>query len=192
MTRKWMLGLAGAALALAVFAFWLRDAIHALVVVPLAYLLWELSVVYAFIPGQLIWAGLLILVLMAMIASFLPQGRLSPVRERARKPAAGQIEALSGWMVKARRGTYFKWRIANRLGRIMRQMSEGPAAGSRLSSADAALDGYLEAGLNGSFMDYPPPANPFAAPTPTPLDLDPRLALDYLESQMEQTRGRHA
>jgi hypothetical protein len=192
MSRRRLLLLAGLMMMAAVLAYWLRDVMHARLVVPLAYLYWELTVVYAFIPGRMIWIALLIVVLTAMLASFIPRGRRAQPRASRLKPAPGPIESLAALLVKARRGIYFKWRIANRLSRLLRQISAGPETAGITRSGNAALDRYLDAGLNGTFMDYPPPAGRWARAAPTPLDLDPQIAIDHLESQMEQTRGRHA
>jgi hypothetical protein len=65
-----------------------------------------------------------------------------------------------------------------------------PPAREGEGSGNEAVERYLEAGLNTSFVDYPSPKR-FQHSAPTPLDLDPQEAIAYLESQMELSRGRH-
>jgi hypothetical protein len=183
-----------------ILAFFLRDVIYHLVIVPLAYLYWLARFYYTAVPQVLLWTVLLFILILTSLPNFVPEWRSSRRREEKRKRMRGQIEALAEWMVRGRRGTYFKWQIANRLGRIARgwgNMSEqrgdlmlfAPAREGE-GSGNEAVERYLEAGLNTSFADYPRPKR-FQHSVPTPLDLDPQEAIAYLESQMELSRGRH-
>jgi hypothetical protein len=183
-----------------VLAFFVRDVIYHMVVVPLAYLFWLARFYYSAVPQLLLWTLLLVILFITSAPHFVPELRPSRRREGKRRHMQGQIETLAVWMVRARRGTYFKWQIANRLGRIARErrdMSErrggfvlSASAREGEGSGNEAVERYLEAGLNTSFVDYPRPKR-FQHPTPTPLDLDPQEAIAYLESQMELSRGRH-
>ena len=200
MTRSRYFLLAGLMFVSIVLAFFLRDLIYHTVVVPLAYLLWLARFYYSSVPQLLLWTLLLVILFVTSVPSFVPELRPSRRREERRRRVQGGIETLAAWMVRARRGTYFKWQIANRLGRIARgwrDMSErrgelllpAPARGGE-GSGNEAVGRYLQAGLNTSFVDYPRPKR-FRHPAPTPLDLDPQEAIAYLESQMELSRGRH-
>jgi hypothetical protein len=116
--------------------------------------------------------------------------------ELLRKPVSGPIESLADWMVRAPSGTYFKWLVAQRLGKLSRGLiafqtrAELKEGGARLDAPGwnppGEVKAYLESGLNGSFADFPRPRWPFQKPKPTPLDIDPVAAIDYVESKAEK------
>jgi energy-coupling factor transporter transmembrane protein EcfT len=190
-SRRALALLAGMLVISLVLAFFLRDVVYATVIVPVAYLLWVGRYYYFAIPQLFLWVILLIIIFITVIWNFLPEPRSSKRKPLKSRPAAGQVEALSEWILKSRKGNYFKWQLANRLGRISRRLAE--TSGDQLGSdpRNEAVDKYLDAGINYSFVDFPSPRNRFHRKEPTPLDLDPKEVVDYLESQMEQRRGRH-
>ena len=168
-------------------AFFLRDAVYQMVVVPLAYVIWIVQFYYSAIPQWALWTALLTLLFLAVLWSLIPE--VAPARRRdvLRTPPEGQVEALAVWIRKSRGGNYFKWQLANRLGRIARGLGQSAGSGGRFPSADAAVERYLDAGLNHSFVDFPSPRNRFQPAPKTPLDVDPNQVADYLEAQMEKT-----
>jgi hypothetical protein len=126
---------------------------------------------------------------------------LRPTRrkEPKSKPRRGQVEDLAVWLGRAKGGMYFKWLIANRLGKLAYQMLLHRESG-RSRSVFAPLAGtdwepsrdlqtYLETGLHGSFSDFPT-ARRFSLPSKTPLDHDIGDAVEFLESQMENLESR--
>ena len=173
----------------AVLGYVLRDLIYQLVVVPLAYLVWLLSFYYSAIPQWIIWTLLLVILLVGVMWSLLPSAPVRGRREVLRRASEGEVEALVIWMNKARHGNYFKWQLANRMGRIVRRL--GDLSGGRVASpSDEAVEKYLDAGLNYSFVDFPTPRNRFAPAAKTPLDADPKRVVEYLESLMEKSSDR--
>jgi hypothetical protein len=113
----------------------------------------------------------------------------------------GQVEDLVHWLQKADRGTYFKWLVANRLGKLAHQMLLHRESG-RLRSVFAPLVGpdweprselqkYLETGLHGSFADYPYEKHSLGTPRRTPLDVDVAEAVEFLESKIENGHSSH-
>lgn len=187
MSSRWPL-LLGILVLSAVLGYLLRDLVYQLVVVPIAYLLWLLYYYYSLLPQWLTWTVILAILLIAVLWYLLPDApRVSRRQERRRQPE-GEVEALVTWIMKARRGNYFKWQLANRMGRIARRLNE--LSGGRLPRADAAVEKYLDAGMNHSFVDFPTPRGLLARATHTPLDTDPKQVADYLESLMEKSSGR--
>ena len=177
-----------------ILAFFLRDAIYEIVVVPVAFLLWNLNLVYqSFSQGVWWWViGLIVLFMVAF--SLMPQPRLRSRGLPKSKPPQGQVESLTISLRKAESGIYFKWLVANRLGKLAYQILLHRESG-RPRSVFAPLVGtdweptrelqtYLETGLHGSFADFPNPG-PFSARQPTPLDLDVGEAVNFLESKIE-------
>lgn len=176
-------------------AFLLRDAIEHLVLIPLAYLGWGFGLLYRSVPQAVIWAVLAILVFFALVDSFLPT-RLPPAgRDVPARPLAGPIKALAGGL-GTRSGHYQKWLMANRLGaiaqRILLQRNGGKVASSSVAlptgdwDPPVAVAAYFDAGLNGSFADFPRSRRLWSRPTATPLDLPAEHALEFLEAQFKE------
>ena len=187
-----MIGIVGILLLL---AFPLRDAVFRIVIVPLAYLFWILGLVYRAVHQAIWWAVALLFVLFLLSRSLLPK---FTIRERFRlkkKPVVGQVESLTVWLKKTERGTYFKWLIANRLGKIANQILANRSTRKQRSffdpltgpdwMPDPRVQSYLEAGLQGSFADYPQKGRFFSRRVQTPMDHDINDVVQYLESQVE-------
>ena len=177
-------------------AYALRDFIEESLIQPLIYIFWIIRLYYEAFPQIFLWIVLLVAVFLMEAASLITESTLHGRDVVRRKPARGPVESLAGWMARAPRGLYFKWLIANRLGKLARalvafQARQQPkpvweplaGAGWEPPSEVAA---YLESGVNGSFADYPRPRWPFQKANPTPLDIDPEQAIDYIESKMEK------
>jgi hypothetical protein len=190
MTRPRWPVLAGMAIGSLILAYLLRDFIYQLIIVPLAYLVWLLGLYYSLIPQWLLWSALLTVLLLVVLWNALPEVRPSKRKEPKRGEIKGEVEALAVWLMNARRGNYFKWQLANRFGRIARGLNDASGRAGREPSADEAIEKYLDAGTNYSFVDFLGPRSRFVRSPRTPLDLDVRRVADYLESQMENTDGR--
>ncbi len=192
MIRFRLLLLAISLLFSAVLAYFLRGLIYDLILMPLAYLLWLAGLYYSAIPQVIIWIVLMVALVVLLAWNLVPTVWPSSRQPRQLRAAEGQVEALAAWIRKSRHGNYFKWQLANRLGRIARQVREMSGQRDALTGADGPVADYLDAGLNHSFVDYPVPGNRFRHRPSTPLDLDPGAAIAYLESQMEIRRDRHS
>lgn len=174
-------------------AYLLRGAIYRLIVIPSAFIAWNLNIWYRSLSQDIWWWIIVVLVLFILSYSLTPQIRL-PQREEAKAdPPQGQVESLALALQKAERGIYFKWLVANRLGKLAYQMLIQREHG-RPRSLLAPLVGpdwqptqelqtYLETGLHGSFTDFPQEKR-LGPPPKTPLDLDVREAVEFLEARM--------
>jgi len=189
------LALIGILVMAVLLAFPLRDSVYEAVIIPLAYVFWVLGLVYHAVHQALWWVVVIVVVLVVLSRSLLPQFRVRKRVPLKTKPIVGQVESLSVWLKKTEKGIYFKWLVANRLGKIAHQILAKRDTGKNRSVLDpltgtdwnpqAPLQTYLESGLHGSFADYPRGKKWFSTPAPTPLDLDMKEAIDYLESQVE-------
>ena len=195
MTRRSLL-IAGVFLSVLMMAFILRDVVEQLIIVPLAYLWWLLHLYYSMIPQILLWVILAAIVVFSAVASLIPEARYRTAFKVAPKPEQGQIEILVNWLNKSQRGgSYYKWLVANRLGKNAREIlaqRDGHAVSKKFGRLDGRgwnppqkIRDYLETGLNGSFADFPRPRLPWQTPKPTPLDSDPKQVIEYLENEME-------
>jgi len=135
------------------------------------------------------------------IYSFVSGIRIDSHVKPPKKIRSGPVADLATTLEKSRQGTYFKWMVAHRLGRLTRALLAqreghrnnkrfGPLQGRDWSPPQPVAE-YLEAGLSGSFADYPRRRLPSRRRAPTPLDLPPQEAVRYLESQMETQRDRN-
>jgi hypothetical protein len=180
-----------------VLAYLLRDIIEETLIQPLIYFFWIVRLYYEAFPQIFLWivliAGVILMEAASLVTDLATQGR----EIISRKPAHGPVESMAEWMLRAPRGLYFKWLIANRLGKLARSLVTFQARQEPKSRWEP-LDGpgwepprevaaYLESGLNGSFADYPRPRWPFGKQSPNPLDIDPVDVIDYIESKMEKT-----
>jgi energy-coupling factor transporter transmembrane protein EcfT len=187
--RRWWLLIAALAVS-SVTAFFLRDVVYKMIVVPIAYLIAVVAFYYSFVPQLIVWILMLVILGLMLISSFTAENRFYEHRPPRSKPVQGPVEVLAAWMLKAREGIYYKWLIAHRLGRLARGLGTVSEVEDRSKFRKEAIEKYLDAGLNKSFADYPRPSNPFTRAQPTPLDLYPKEVIDYLESKLEWDHGR--
>lgn len=180
-------------------AFPLRQAVYETIIVPVAYALWVLGLFYHSVDQSIWWLIALFIVLVTLLRSLRMTGRIREGRQSKNKPAFGQVEGLSIWMKRTGRGTYFKWLIANRLGKIAHEILLQRMGGKNRSFFDplagpdwtpeADVQAYLESGLKGSFADYPQGRRFFSKPAPTPLDHDLNDVIEFLEAQAGNQQG---
>lgn len=196
MKRRQWLALAGILVISLLLAFPLREAVHHIVVVPLAYVFWILGLYYRSIAELLIWGGFLVIIGIILITSLIGEPRRPKRPPDVKNEFEGPIERLSISLKKARKGSYYRWRVAHRLARVARELlaqREGlevkQVHANRLTGQDWSppreLDEYFQAGLFDSFATFPRPRWWVLRPEPTPLDLDVTEAVDYLETQIK-------
>lgn len=197
-TRRWLL-LIGVMVIAGLLAFPLRETIYETVVIPVAFIGWELGLFYRSLSQAIWWWLIVTLVLFMLAFSLVPQIQMGHRDEPKPKARHGQVEDLAIWLGRSKNGVYFKWLVANRLGKLAYQILLHRESG-RTRSVFAPLVGtdwepskdlqtYLETGLHGSFSDFPNSKRPFAAPQQTPLDYEVDDAVKFLESQVENGRS---
>jgi hypothetical protein len=188
---RWPLygGLVAASLLL---AFVVRDLARDVLITPVAYLLWEARTIYFAVPQLMKWFILVLLLCVAVLWQLVPEIKRSDLGPLPAYPVHGQVESLAGWIAQARRGNYFKWQLANRLGRISQRLGELSGGRNGDLAPASEVQAYLSAGINDSFVDFPNPRRLFHHGRRTALDTDPTRVVDYLESQTEVALGRRA
>jgi hypothetical protein len=194
MRRRRILLLSAGLLVAILLALAMQDVIRQAVVTPLAYLWWLLKLAYGFVPQVLQWILLLVVITVIAITSLLKSISTGRKYAQTSKPTQGAVEILAEWISNSRNGNYYKWMIANRLGKLNGEMSDGEEHPGRPArpeeGATLAVQRYLQAGLDESFVDYPRPALPFLRRKATPFDLNIDEAVGFLESYMEERNGR--
>lgn len=197
MQKRWLFLLAVVA-ALGI-SFLLSDVIQRVIILPLAYLWWLINLYYRAVPQLIVWVLLIAVVFISALRLVPLVNLINTAEEKNQKPAKGPVENLSQMLNKAPGGIYYKWLIANRLGNLARELldqREGRRARgfARLIGRDwqppSEVSAYLESGLNGSFADFSQP-HWWLKPEITPLDIDTRQVIEYLEYEMEASHDRH-
>jgi len=178
----------------ALLAFPLRGLVNQLVVIPLAYILWLLGLLYLSLHQAFWWVAVILVVLIILGRSLLPEIKFVKKNIPLAKHERGSVEELAVAMQKSNQGIYFKWLVANRLGRlayqILLQREHGktrsvfaPLAGEGWESTNEVQQ-YLEKGLHGSFAEFPNSRwNYFAPPEKTPLDQNVIEVIEFLETK---------
>jgi len=179
----------------ALLAFPLRGLVNQLVVIPLAYLLWLLGLLYLSLHQAFWWVAVILVVLIILGRSLLPEIKFVKKHIPLTRHERGSVEELAVAMQKSNQGIYFKWLVANRLGRlayqILLQREHGkprsvfaPLVGDGWESTDE-VQRYLEKGLHGSFAEFPNSHwNYFAPPEKTPLDQNVTEVIEFLETKV--------
>jgi hypothetical protein len=178
----------------ALLAFPLREAVHQIVIVPVAYLVWLLYLLYLSVSQGVWWLLAAVVALFVIGRSLLPEFESGRKIITYKKAGRGSVEALAGALARRDRGIYFKWLVANRLGKLAHQILTQHEQGKPRSAfaplttvgwdAPPEVQEYLEKGLRGSFAEFPAASwRAFAAPAKTPLDQDVRQVIEFLESK---------
>jgi hypothetical protein len=193
MRKTQWLTVVGAIMLAALLAFPLRTTVYEVLIVPIAYLIWSLYLLYRVTPQFVWWVLVFILAVVTIGNSLLPEIYQPRKKLVKLKAPQGPVENLAAWIKKAPSGIYFKWLIANRLGRLayqilaQRETHHVRSIFAPLTSLDwippKPVQDYLEVGLHGSFADFPQASVPWAKSTPTPLDCDLAEIVKVLESQ---------
>ena len=195
---KWgrWLAVAGVVVIAALLAFPLRGIVNELIVVPVAYIFWLLGLLYLSTHQVIWWIVILLVVLFILGKSLLPELKLPKKAVTSTRQERGRVETLAASLKKSNKGIYFKWLVANRLGKltheILLQRGNGrprsvfaPLTGDGLEPTPE-MQQYLEKGLHGSFSEFPNTGNRyFAPPSKTSLDHDVAEVIEFLESSIE-------
>jgi hypothetical protein len=196
--RRW-LAVAGVVIGAALLAFPLRGAVNQLIVLPLAYLLYALELLYLSLPQLIWWIVIVALALIILGGSLLIETKFPRRLMKPERIERGRVESLASAMRKSQRGTYFKWLVANSLGRLAYQIIVQREHG-RARSVFAPLDAegwdpspgvraYLEKGFHGSFTELPSRRLINLTPSEkTALDHDLAQVIEFLESQQVDSR----
>jgi len=201
MTWRRRLALLGVIVSAALLAFPLRGFVNQLIIVPLAYILWLLGLLYRSLDQGFWWVIVIVVILIVLGRSLLPEIRLAKKMIPLAKHERGNVESLAIAISRSNKGIYFKWLVANRLGRLAYQIllhrEHGkprsvfaPLVGEGWESTKDVQQ-YLEKGLHGSFAEFPNTHwNYFAPSQKTPLDQNVAEVVTFLESRVEGDRSR--
>jgi len=203
MRRNQWIALVGIIIIGVLLAFPMRDAVHQIIVIPLAYIFWVLGLFYRSYSQVIIWAIFVTVTLLFLLGSLLGRERRRKVEKIPEHSFEGPIEDFSILLSKVRKGMYYRWIVANRLAKLARDLlaqREGleprDVQQNHLTGRDWSpprdVDIYFQSGLFDSFSSFPRQRWWFFKHAePTPLDLDVEEAVEFLEGQMRTTEKRN-
>jgi len=184
--------LAASFVASAALALVLRGVAYDLILIPISYIGWLLGLVFRAVSELVWWTALVVIFGLMLAWQLVPELKAVGGRPPSSRPATGQVAAVALWLKRSRTSNYFRWQLANRLGRVSRRLEEICDRYPERGGPGQAVAGYLAAGLNRSFVDFPLSRRLFQRPASTPLDLEPAEVVEYLESLSSVDRANHA
>jgi hypothetical protein len=188
-TRRYLL--AAAALLSLVLAYMAREFVHELIVAPMVYAVWQVSVLLGTVPEPVRWTALIAILGLVVAWQLVPEVRPASRAPGPRSGAAGQVEVVATWLLKARSSNYFKWQLAHRLARVARGWDELRGQPAEGGISDRTAEDFLSAGSQHSFVDFPAPHGFFGGHIDTPLDVDPEHVVLYLERRTSADGENH-
>ncbi|MBN1454460.1 MAG: hypothetical protein JW963_25810 [Anaerolineales bacterium] len=197
MNRRQLVLLGVSFLVAAAMAYYLQDIVRSVLFVPVSYLWWGVNILYQSVAQLVYWVLLVVGVTLMAFGSLYGKDRDKELIEEESNPSLGPLEATARQISRTgKEGVYYKWLIANRMGRLARSIlslrnGQADAPNNPLKGRDwnppDEVAAYLESGLTRTFADFPRQRR-FSRPLETPFDLDLNQVIAYLESQMENHR----
>ena len=197
MNRRQLMILGISFLVAAGMAYYLQDLVRSVLFEPISYMWWGFTILYQSVAQLVYWILLVVGVTLMAFGSLYGKGRSKELVEETPDIRQGTLEATARQFSRTgSKGIYYKWLVANRLGRLARSIlslrnggaeaPNGPLQGRDWNPPDE-VEAYLEAGLTRTFADFPR-QKLFSRPSETPFDIDLNQVIAYLESQMENHR----
>ena len=177
-------------------AYYLQDLVRSILFEPLSYLLWGFNILYQMIAQLVYWILLVLGVALMAFGSLYGRGFARKLVEEEKITPQGPLQTTAGQISRTGQGVYYKWLIANRLGKLARSIlslrtgqvdvSGGEFDAQNWNPPDEVAT-YLVSGLTRTFADFPR-QRWLSRPQKTPFDIDIDQVTTYLESQMENHR----
>jgi hypothetical protein len=177
-------------------AYYLQDLVRSVLFEPLSYLWWGFHVLYLSVAQLVYWILLVVGVTLMAFGSLYGKERAGELVEEETTVPKGPLETTARQISQAGKGVYYRWLIANRIGKLARSIlslrdGQPVEPNSPLKGRDwgppAEVEAYLDSGLTRTFADFPRQKR-FSRPPETPFNIDLNQVLTYLESQMENHR----
>ena len=180
--------LIGSLLMALVLVFIVEDFVQAVIVGPVLYTIWLLTLIVQSLPQGVLWAGFIVVMLGVAYTSFPEQ--IKPRSSTWRPPMwnVGQVEKWTHLLENTRRTRFSKWRLAQEMERLTRDLY-APLFGEGWKRVDLSrLE--LPAEIAAFFEARQPSNVPFWKrikraddEDKSALDLDPEVVIQYLEQR---------
>lgn len=190
MTLRRRIALAALMLApVVVLAIALRDFVRAELIGPVLYVYWVVRLFVESFPQLWTWAVFIIFATILVARGFATR----PSLPQTRPPEAvehGHVETLARLIHQARRDTFARWRLAQRLGGLVGDILANQERVSRreiwrrLDRGRLNVPAPLRAYLTAQLRSVRPSGVRGLLPHSSPLDLDPREVVQFLEDRL--------
>lgn len=180
--------LIGSLLMALVLVFLVEDFVQTVIVGPVLYTIWLLTLVVQSLPQGVLWAGFIILMLGVAYASLPNPAKLHASTWRPPIWNVGQVEKWTRLLENTQGTRFSKWRLAQELERLTRDI-HAPLYEQRSKWVDlTSLE--LPAEI-AAFFEVRQPSNPpfwkrikrTDEEAESALDLDPEVVIQYLEER---------
>lgn len=190
MTLRRRIGLAVLMLVpVVVMAIVLRDFVRAELIGPVLYVYWVVRLFLESIPQIWEWVVFVVVATILVVRSFASRPSL-PQARRAETADRGHVEELAHLLYQARGDTFARWRLAQRLGGLVGDILANQERVSqreiwrRLDHGRLNVSAPLRAYLTAQLRSVRPSGMRGLLPHSSPLDLDPREVVQFLEDRL--------
>jgi hypothetical protein len=171
-------------------AFMLTGTARDLIIIPLVKFFWFARGIYGSVPEAEAWVGVeIVLALIFGVVLLRAEWGEREVTEK-RPIYPGDVQQLSFWIDRGRKGTYSRWHLARRLADLALEILESRGANAKATrqlsgpgwDPPPAVQKYLETALRTTYADF---SRNSATASESSLDADVPSVVAYLESLLE-------
>lgn len=191
MTLRRRIGLAALILVpVVVMAIVLRDFVREELIGPVLYVYWLVRLFLESIPQIWEWVVFVVVATILVVRNFAARPTLPQLR-RAETADHGHVEELARLLHQARGDTFARWRLAQRLGGLVGDVLANQERVSqreiwrRLDRGRLNVSAPLRAYLTAQLRSVRPSGVRGLLPHSSPLDLDPREVVQFLEDRLK-------
>lgn len=179
-----------------VLFFLVNDFVREVLIKPILWLVWFLSLLIRSIPQGVFWVVFILIMLIITLSGLLGGGRkVSRTRKRPYRKL-GSVEKWARLLENARTSAYSKWRLSQQLRRLSLQILAPANDHARLANRLSSLGLPEEIGLyfeaqQPSGYSFRERFNLGATPPSSDLNLDPEMVIQFLEESLCGDRLNH-
>jgi len=163
------------------------------------YLVWYTDLVLDSVPQAFFWVLLVVIAVVLATLSLIQGRRPGPGRREARRSGLGPVRELATLIERAADGYYFKWTLAQELSSLIVGAVDGHGLGPgdlrrewhlrEKPGVPPEIQAYVNEAIWGSFSVPSDIASLWKRvarqQSATPLDLDPKAVVRFVETQLE-------
>lgn len=180
-----------------VLAFVVDDFVYKVLVAPLLYVLWFITLVLSNLSQVIYWGALIVV---ALIVAARSTPRAKTVRRKKQASLVENQGAVATWarlLQGAEKSEFFKWRLAQALRRFAQDLlfpSKRERFGNRErprlpSDLPPEIEAYFQVRMPGTRPAFWFWRRRLAGQRPVALDLDPETVVVYLENKLDPLVG---
>jgi len=175
-------------------AFAVENFVRDVLAVPLLYAIWVALLLFESIPQSMLWAGLVLLAIVAATRTLDRRKRL-PRGRRDETLASRRVETLASLLRQAEGNIFGRWRLAQRLGGLVVELIADDERVSqreihrRVEGGTLDISPELRAYLRARLSTVRPGGRISLGRTTEALDLDPDEIVRFLEDRLRSAPG---